>query len=694
MQTVSLDLETHLIKAGCTAPKLVCMTTDGPDGQQIYLREDALERAREIIKEDNVVTQHGFFDMCVLAAEDESFIPLIYKMIWEGRFHCTKIRQMIIDNAEGRLKFTWDEESNEFKRQNYRLETLVLRHLGEDIEASKKGADIWRLRYNELDGVPLEEWPDDAIAYAIGDAVRTLKIFESQDRYTGGALPGDDVEDVVSGEVSQNRAAWALYLCGTWGCRTDAKMVAAQKEELGKEYNEWKKVAQKWKFIRTGKKESKDTKKIKAAVAKWYDEHKRKLKYTPTGQVSTDRETLTGVECYCGFAFKEHDENCDVDGPHRGLWAVAETTRLGKTLTTYIPALERGVTVPLNPNFNPIIETFRTSCSQGMRIANENGKKVPVGFNAQNPPRKKGVRECIVARKGSVFAFCDYDTLEMRTLAQVCIELFGYSHIADAIRAGQDLHVAMAADMMGLSYDEAMARYEAGDEEISNARQYCKIANYGFAGGMGARAFVSYAKGYGIEVTLAHAKVLHKAFRNKWKEMVDYFKYCSSLCGTGRYAKTVVFPKSKLMRGRVKYTAVCNGFFQHRAAMGAKAALAQVSYECYVDLGTPLYGCRPWLFAHDEIGMEIPYTGRRASEAALRLEQVMEEEMSKWCPDVEISATTAMSYRWRKGTKPVYADENGNPRAKKDGGFLVPAKPVKNKETKKTDWVQDFALAA
>lgn len=658
MEVTALDVESHLIKPGCVAPKLVCVTTS--NGQNsIYLAGDGLRAAREILEHGEMVGHHVFFDLCVLAAEDASLLPLIFRAIDEGRVHCTKIRQMIIDNAEGKLKFVWNEETNEYSKQNYALSNLVQRHLGRDIKAKKEGEGIWRLRYNELDGVPLEKWPEEARAYAIDDAVDTRAIFFKQEEDCApNGLPGGR-----EGEIGQTQAAWALYLAGAWGVRTDASAVAKLKAEVSAEYEEQTAIARRWKFVRAAG--TRDMAAIREAVETWYHEHKKPYQFTPGGQIGTDREQLIEVECACGFGF--HGCNCDVDGVHRGLWAVAEVVRLSKLLSTYIRALERGTEIPINPAYNPIIETFRTSCSQGMKIDG-----VPMGTNLQNPPRKHGVRECFKARDGSVFAFCDYDTLEMLTLAQTCIELFGYSCIADAANAGQDFHLVLAAAMLGISYDDAKQRHADGDPELLEARQFCKIGNYGFAGGMGPTTFVAYAKGYGIVVPLALARSLHTGFRRTWREVRQYFEFASSLMSDGNRARVVEFPKSKLMRGDVSYTAVCNGFFQHRAAMGAKAALYAVSKECYLDLGTPLYGCRPWLFAHDEIGMEIPYAGQRASDAALWLQRVMIDEMKRWCPDVPIGATAAMTRRWYKGAKAVYVD-----------GVMVPSKP----EGKK--WVAD-----
>ena len=169
--------------------------------------------------------------------------------------------------------------------------------------------------------------------------------------------------------------------------------------------------------------------------------------------------------------------------------------------------------------------------------------------------------------------------------------------------------------------------------------------------------------------------------------MVKYFDYCSFLCkgGDGGRAKQIEFVRSGMMRGDVTYTATCNGFFQHLAAKGAKEAVARVSEECYIGTGSPLHGSRPWLFNHDEIGMETPIAAigpRGAHDAALRLEYVMNAAMKYWCPDVEIGSSAVMTRRWYKGAKPVFVN-----------GMLVPSKPIvvgQNKKGKpKIIWVHD-----
>lgn len=644
------DVETHRIKPGMAAPRLVCVAVEDEEGdRKLFDREQGLDVIETIVKEEFSTNHHIFYDLGVAAAERPRLLPAIFDAIDEGRIHCTKIRQMMIDNASGELKYIWNEETGEYNKQNYSLFRLVQRQLGYDIAHKKKGDGIWRLRYHELEGVPIEEYPEEAREYALGDATDTRRVWLAQQER--------DVEpDEIPGFVSQMQAAWALNLMGTWGLRTDPAAVREYRIELKTDLAAQIKTCQEYGFRRGGTKCSRDMKAIKAAVETWYGDHDRQFKLTKGGDVATDREQLT-------------------DTDHPGLHAVAESVKTEKMLTTYVKALERGTEVPLNPNYNPIIETFRTSCSGGMKI-----DKVPVGMNVQNLPRKGKVRECVIPRPGNVFAFCDYDTLEMRTLAQVCLDLFGYSEIAEAAKRGIDFHTALAADTLGSPYRDAMDRLIKGDVEIEIARQYSKIGNYGYGGGMGWRTFIKYAKGYGITVTPAKARELHGAFRKKWREMNDYFNYCGALCSEGN-AEHIVFVRSGLVRGNVTYTATCNGFFQHLAAMGAKRALYQVVKECYLDAGSPLFNCRPWLFAHDEIGMEIPYEElgpEGTHKAAMRLQEVMIAEMEYWVPDVPISASVAMTRRWYKGAKALYTND----------GLLMPVRLGNKNEGK---WVIDAA---
>lgn len=647
------DAETHPIKAGMPAPRLVCLSVADDSGARILLRDEGLDHVERLLASERVANHHVFYDLLVCAAERPRMLSAIFRAIDDGRVDCTKITQMIIDNARGELKFVWDDELCEYKRQSFPLDRLVFRHLGRDagleMRAQKKRVDSVRLRYNEVDGVPVHLWRPEFRDYVLDDSVKTRAVWRSQqDRDIDG--------DEVPGLVSQVQAAWGLTLMSAWGLRTDPAAVREYRAELVKQQRGHVATCQEYGFRRSGtdsrgnpKKPSRDMKAIRAAIVDWYGSRGLRYRMTDGGkkprkdgtysppQVATDREQLT-------------------DTDHPGLLAVAESVRVEKLLTTYVAALERGTEVPLNPSYNPIIETFRTSCSGGMKIDG-----VPAGMNVQNLPRGGRVRECVVPRPGWTFAFCDYDAIEMVTLAQVCLELFGFSEIANAVAAGLDPHLGLAAEIMGMPYGQVRDAYASGDARAAEVRQFSKIGNYGCAGGMSAETLVKFAKNAGVEISREQAEKIHAGYRRRWPEVVQYFRYCSFLCDGG--LADVVFPRSGMVRGNVRYTAVCNGFFQHRAAMGAKSAMYRVVRECYDDAGSPLYGCRPWLFAHDEVGMEVPPIGPRLRHlAALRLQEVMVEAMREWCPDVTVKASVVLGNRWYKGAKPSYRD-----------GYLAPS---------------------
>jgi len=630
MKVIAFDTETHLITPGCTAPKLVCVSVALQEGKgqrgtgKIFLAKDGLAFLKEVLQDKDVILtgHHTCFDLGVICAEDPSLVPLVFQAIDEGRLADTLLRQKIIDNALGELKFVWNEETFEYKKQRYGLAFVVSRLLGRHRE---KGEDTWRLRYNELEDTPVADWPKDAQEYAEFDAEDTMAMYLKQsDLAIKAGLPslGQDVH----GERWQMEASWSLYLASMWGMRTDGAMVKELSVIFSDKWETYLKEAQLAGFVREDVKRSKDTKAIALAVKEYFNRTGSEVPRTPTGKVSLKRDVLVKTD-------------------NSGLLAVAEMGKWRKLLTTYIPVLEGGTEHPINCSFNPILETYRTSCSRP---------------NIQNLPRVGNVRECFVPREGSTFVFCDYDTLEMRSLAQVCIDLFGYSSMADALREGKDLHLDMAAEIAGIEYEEAQRLFKGGDRHIKELRRHAKPANFGFPGGMGPSAFRDYAAQYGVELNFLESKELKNTFMRKWPEMDAYFQYCTRISNT---TARVDFIRSDMIRGDVSYTAICNGFFQHLAAMGAKRAMYESSKACYTTRESPLYGCRPVAFIHDEIGVEVP-SHVDIHDAGKELERIMIETMSYWIPDIPITCEPFAMKRWYKGADSVYKD-----------GRLVPWEP-------------------
>jgi len=143
----------------------------------------------------------------------------------------------------------------------------------------------------------------------------------------------------------------------------------------------------------------------------------------------------------------------------------------------------------------------------------------------------------------------------------------------------------------------------------------------------------------------------------RYPEMDKYFRDIGKKCGDRGGSFTYTQPRSGRLRGDVGFCDGCNSGFQGLTADGAKQALHEVIRECYVDLGTPLFGCRPTAFIHDEIILEVPED--RTHRAATRLAEVMIKEMECYLPDIPVKADAHLMRRWYKSAEPTF-DDNGN----------------------------------
>ncbi len=628
MKLIAFDTETHLIKPGCLAPRLVCLSTYDGDTEDLMLREDAVEWARHALADSGItlVGHNVSYDLAVLAAEDSSLLPLIFLAIGQGRIKDTQVREKLLFLAQGRLSYDY---VNKKQRPSFSLATLVKNRFKVDLSESKKGDDAWRLRYNELDGVPLAAWPPAAAAYAMDDSKWTYKVYQAQAQpyHCEGVLYAGP--DGVTNEDEQMRAAWGLHLISVWGIRTDGEQVAKLEAMLKPRVDKLRADLQgagltRIKTVKGERKTSKNMAAIQERVRRAYGKQGKRPPMTETGRISTSRETLR----------------------HSGdplLVEYGSNTNAEKLLTTYIPVLKQGTQVPLNPSYDLLKESGRTSSYRP---------------NIQNVPRMGGIREAYVPREGMVFVACDYATLELCALSQACLDLFGWSEMASAINSGMDLHLAMAANLLNIKYEEAQARRKEGDEKVKEARQLSKALNFGFPGGMGAASFVSFARAsYKVEISEQRAVELKYQWIDTWPEMQEFFRYVSALSQMGNDF-TVEQLRTGRLRGGTNYCAGCNTFFQGLAADGAKNAIWEVMKECYVNEESPLYGCRPVAFIHDELLVEVPESIEERTAAANRLAEVMVEAMKVYIPDVKIEAEPAAMRRWYKGAEEA-RDEEG-----------------------------------
>ena len=187
----------------------------------------------------------------------------------------------------------------------------------------------------------------------------------------------------------------------------------------------------------------------------------------------------------------------------------------------YLSFIRNIYTPIVHPTYTVLVRNGRTSASSP---------------NIQQMPRDGGYREVFKAREGNVFIICDYNFIELCTLAIVCERKFGFSMLAKVIRKGVDPHCFTAAMFENISLEEFMAWKNSNDEnereKFKSLRQRAKAINFGIPGGEGALALQEYAlSAYGVTLTIEESsKFREELIRKVYPELSLYlFEDCMDL---------------------------------------------------------------------------------------------------------------------------------------------------------------------
>ena len=408
----------------------------------------------------------------------------IFQAFADGRIVDTLIREKLIAIAEGWTDFC---RITRQKPPKYDLESCVKRRLGHAI-AGKKGDDAWRLRYNELDGVPVKDWPPGAVDYALMDAEYALYLALEQcpvdvgDVRTQSHLgPYKTLGGGIVDETRQCRGGLALALQPAWGVRTDPTTVAVWEDEILEAVTEARVGLARIGVLRqaggvyraghkrAGKPYSKtdigavDQTYFRTLVAADLTAQGLQVPVTETGLVSLSAETL--AQC---------------STPEIQAWAAA--AHFEKWRSTYLQPAKIGTWGILPYNYDVLKETGRTSS---------------FGTNCQNPPKKGRFRSCVVARPGKVLCSTDFTAAELCGLGQIHLWMYGVSVYAEMAAKGIDLHAPIAAQLWGKTLDEFLTIYRDKKHPLyitakTVYRQLAKALNFGGWGGLGPAKFVKF----------------------------------------------------------------------------------------------------------------------------------------------------------------------------------------------------------
>lgn len=703
---LAFDTETHMMAEGQLAPPIVCCSIHCDNETLLVSKADADDVLEDlvdlVIGYEGVTVAHNLaFDLAVFAYNYPDRLPFIYEGLLEGKYQDTLMREKLLWLADtGDLSFL-ELPNGAKKKHSFSLAGLVMEYFGVDISEAKSGEDAWRTNYKELEDIPTEQWPDEARDYAKQDSVWAARLYDAQEDRRAelterlGLDPfGED------GRIAAFRAAvsFSLFLVSCRGMKVDAERKAEIEAMLAAELAPEKMErlidsgvlvpAQPGQPYKNGAKNEDGTPKLTKPVPekinrkKWIaycvslaEKNDWDVPFTPPSDKYPDGQPSITM-----------DWLDDKEGSDALLDEYLHRQRLQKMVTTEMPRLNRedGTAADVvHPMFDALKETGRTSSYASKGWPSLNGQNVD--------PR---ARPCIVPREGFVLVSIDYNQMELGTLAQTCLDLFGYSVMADKINDGTDLHAYLGAQIAattdynfiraladaGVEQDDADAVYElfsackgSEDDEIKaffkQYRTLAKPTGLGYPGGLGPDTFVAYAKKtYGVIIDRETADALREVWRRTFPEMVEYHEWINKEAldpfnGQGQDRRYAYTSPMGMYRAGCFFCAAANGKgLQTPSAEGALAGLINVVQACYDPTRpeAPLLNGHafPLNFIHDENLFEI-----RDDEHLTERVDILKGIMVKWMravtPDVRAAAEAAVMRRWYKQAEPVY-DENNN----------------------------------
>lgn len=662
---IGWDTEGALIRPGVLAPELACLTYSDGARSEIISGRDARAHFEWIFSQETC-TANAPHDCATAWSWFPELGPLIWDAILSGRVHDVITRQKLIDIGEGNYRFFFKTVEGRKTKLLYNLSDLHCRYFGTHLEK-----DEWRLKYGPLRFIPVQAWDPGARNYAMHDARVTSLVHGQQEhqhpwmrRHPGWYLHN---------EIPQVQANWVLTLMAMHGVASDDVQVERVVDAIDREQ-----PALKDKLMRAML-ELPDGRRVHAPLARRDGTRKEKNardrmyaivgeagELTKTGLERVAKGELTKDAALRAGYIKIDEEWCENCGDEM-LLAYDEYSQ-NQLLRSKVLHFKTGP-LPVHTSYEVLLETGRTSSSEHKLVWNSAA--------LQNLSRKEGLRECIVAREGFALVASDFGLAELVSLSQVTYNWFEKGRnpgdpwyvecqMRRVLNEGKDIHVDFAADLLGLSYEEAYRRYIAEDPELIKYRQMAKPVNFGLPGGLSVDSLVTYArKSYGVKLTKREAKRLVERWLRKYPEMRRYFRWIRKMFdkkniqevldedfSDGKPAKKLVDITQEVtrrIRGKCRYTQACNTMFQGLTADAAKAALVEVSRRCYMDPTSALYGSRPALFVHDEVILETPI--EKITSAAKELEEVMVEIYKRYTPDVRITADAHAMLRWSKKAK-------------------------------------------
>lgn len=697
---------------------MVC--TSWADGKTVglaHVRDGAYELWRDWLDDQRVklVGANMCYDMAVVMAQWRKLAERIFAAYKAHRIGCIQINQRLLDIANGCLGGRPGG-----KKYRYSLASIVERTRGRKLDKSQ---DTWRLRYSELlDVVDLDQWPDDAVTYAMDDAEETYDVANWQ-------LNNPEQSELLRDNWQQAYHQFVLYLMTCRGIRTDEAACKLLIAETQREIDRCFEICKDAGLIKQSR-AGKWTKQLKLARSKLRDQlppeaselldetiadikrYKAKQEAAARDKVQFDyglsekefrraERTLAKLltkdisleermrrwpyepECYVdmmSLARKPRPFNAlGVRLTKTGMISVdAEACRMSgdptlKALATYTSAntLLQKAQRMLKGAFMPLQTSYTVPIATG-RISSHSSEYPLVGDNFTNFRRSAMVikgeskdeeHELPGQRECIVprkgYVFCSIDGNSAEMRAYAQLEYWMFGD--SPMRDSLNAGRNLHRE---LGADILGISY---DEMVKRYKARDKQA-------VDAAQFAKIPNfalqgGGGSGILPDYAKgmgiELSKAHAKELAEL--YYKRNKYIKQMHKHYKSFVHkrfehPISKRLRYIDRYAQACNNPFQGLIADAMLYAGCRLAEAEYIP-GGALWGSYSVLFMHDEYLFEMPE--ECASEHAWRATKIFCDACTEFMPDVPMTAEPALMRRFAKGAEtvlhPTKKDSDGNP---------------------------------
>jgi DNA polymerase-1 len=282
----------------------------------------------------------------------------------------------------------------------------------------------------------------------------------------------------------------------------------------------------------------------------------------------------------------------------------------------------------------------------------DRGREVERGMNMQNLTAR--VKQHVHPDPGMAFVIGDYSQIELRMATELALrrDEFANDSLVQAFRDGKDPHSMTGATVMGIAYDDFMARLGAKDPEIVTMRQAAKVTNFSTTFFIGAPKLA-----VGIYVARKDHRPFTRAMVDEAQSFIDAFwqlnptvhaalqalgeravidGYTTTLGGRRRYYD--VAGKNKWELNRVKRQAA-NQPIQGTAADIAKLAQNLLMHLLFHERNSWL-----WAAVHDELAMTCPEATAEGWHANLRT--CMTQAFETYIHHVPCEVTSGVHDSW------------------------------------------------